>query len=83
MILIDAPSFERELNFFERERMRLLSRAKGKFALIKGEELIGIYDTEIEAVRAGYQRFGNEPFLAKLIAEADIPLNFTAFNLGA
>lgn len=34
-------------------------RRKGKSALIKGEELVGIYDTEIEAVRAGYQRFGN------------------------
>ena len=83
MTVIDAPPFERELSFFERQRMQLLSRAKGKIALIKGEELVGIYDTENEAVRAGYQRFGNEPFLAKLIAEADIPLNFTAFNLGA
>lgn len=83
MTVLDAPPFERELNFFERERMRLLDRAQGKFALIKGEDLVGIFDTEMEAVRAGYKRFGNEPFLAKHIVEADIPLNFTAFNLGS
>ncbi len=83
MAVIDAPQFKRELDYFERERMQLLSRAKGKFAVIKGEELIGVFDTEMDAVRAGYRRLGNEAFLIKHIVEADIPLNFTAFNLGA
>lgn len=83
MTAMDTPDFGRELSFFERERMRLLNRANGKFALVKGEELIGIYDTEMDAVRAGYRQFGNEAFLIKHIVEADIPLNFTAFDLGS
>lgn len=73
---------QQELEFFDRQRLELLSRAPGKYALIKGSELIGIFDTEIEAARAGYRQIGNEPFLIKHIVEADLPLIFTSFNLG-
>ena len=71
-----------ELDFFERQRLDLLERAPGKYALVKGAELIDIFDTELEAVRAGYRRLGNVPFLVKHIVEADVPLVFTTFNLG-
>ncbi|HKR63178.1 MAG TPA: hypothetical protein VJZ00_05545 [Thermoanaerobaculia bacterium] len=71
-----------ELKFFEQERLELLARAPGKYALIKGTELIGIFDSELEAVRAGYRQIGNEAFLVKHIVEADVPLVFTTFNLG-
>lgn len=71
-----------ELDFFESHRLELLERAGGKFALVKGKELIDIFDTETEAIRAGYEHFGNEAFLVKRIVEADVPLNFTSFNLG-
>jgi hypothetical protein len=71
-----------ELDFFEHHRMEWLDRAAGKYALVKGSELIGLFETETEAIRAGYQRFGNEAFLVKHVVEADVPLNFTSFNLG-
>ena len=73
---------QQELDFFERQRLDLLAQAPGKYVLVKGSELIGIFDTELEAIRAGYQKIGNEPFLVKHIVEADIPLKFTSFNLG-
>jgi hypothetical protein len=73
---------EQELAFFERQRLDLLARAPGKYALVKHTELIGIFDSELEAVRAGYRHLGNVPFLVKHIVEADIPLVFTTFNLG-
>jgi hypothetical protein len=75
-------TLQQELDFFERKRLELLGRAAGKYALIKGAELIGVFDTELEAARAGYRQIGNEPFLIKHIVEADIPLVFTSFNLG-
>jgi hypothetical protein len=77
-----TQKLQQELEFFERQRLELLTRAPGKYALIKGSELIGIFDTELEAARAGYRRIGNEPFLIKHIVEADLPLIFTSFNLG-
>jgi hypothetical protein len=71
-----------ELAFFESHRLELVDRAAGKYALVKGSELVGVFETETEAIRAGYQRFGNEAFLVEQIVEADVPLKFTSFNLG-
>jgi len=73
---------ETELRFFETHRAELVREARGKYALVKGEQLIGVYEDPNAAIRAGYEHFGNEPFLVKEILEVDIPLNFTSFNLG-
>jgi hypothetical protein len=74
---------EQELQYFERRRLELLDQAAGKYALVKGSALVGTFESETEAVGAGYRRFGNEEFLVKHIVEADIPLTFATFNLGA
>lgn len=79
---VAAPVLQQELDFFESQRVELFERAPGKYALIKGSTLIGIFDTELEAIRAGYHTIGNEAFLVKQILEADVPLTFTSFNLG-
>ena len=71
-----------ELEYFEAHRAELVRAARGKYALVKGEHLGGIYEDRNDAIRAGYEKFGNEPFLVKEILEVDIPLNFTSFNLG-
>jgi hypothetical protein len=71
-----------ELDLFERVRLCLLDQAAGKYALVKGSELVDTFGSEAEAIREGYRRFRNEPFLVKRILEADVPLNFTSFNLG-
>jgi hypothetical protein len=75
-------TLQTELDVFERLRLSLLDRAPGNYALVKGRELVDTYTNEAEAIREGYRRFGNEPFLVKHIVEADVPLNFTSFNLG-
>lgn len=82
MAAATTSKLQEELEFFERQRLELLDRAPGKYVLIKGTEVIGVFDTEIEAARAGYQQIGNEPFLIKHIVEADVPLIFTSFTLG-
>jgi hypothetical protein len=73
---------QQEQDYFEQRRMELFDQAPGKYALIKGAEVLGVFDSEIEAAGAGYRQIGNEPFLAKHIVEADVPLVFTTFNLG-
>jgi hypothetical protein len=82
MTVAATPVLQQELEFFERHRLELFLRAPGKYALVKQAELIGIFETELDAVRAGYRQIGNEAFLVKHIVEADVPLTFTSFNLG-
>ena len=73
---------ETELRYFNDHRAELLENGAGKFALVKGESLLGVFDSETAAIRHGYQTLGNVSFLVKQITEADIPLTFTSFNLG-
>ncbi|MCC6475755.1 hypothetical protein IT157_01760 [bacterium] len=65
-----------EIKTFEDNRLALLGRAKEKYALVKGDQIVGVYDAKLDAIRQGYQMFGNVPFLVKLVTEVDIPLNF-------
>ena len=82
MAVSHVPELETELRFFNEERSRLMHDAPGKYALVKGDSLIGIFDSETAAIRHGYETLGNVPFLVKKVTEVDIPLNFTSFHLG-
>jgi hypothetical protein len=69
--LADRPPnhpLEREWNFIRRELPRLLAEGhEGKFALVKHEEIIGLYVTNRDALDAGRARFLLEPFLVHQI----------------
>jgi len=71
-----------ELKFFEQHRLELFRENPGKYALVKGTQLLGTFESELDAVGAGFRTIGNEPFLVKQIVEADVPLVFSTFNLG-
>src|SRR5438477_13178672 len=64
-------ALEREMETYRRELPRLLAEGhKGKFVLIKGETVHGIWDTQEEAIRQGYERLDlNEGFLAHEITD--------------
>lgn len=64
---------EKELEYYEKIKDKLLRESKEKVALIKGEELVGVYSNEMEAYEAGVDKFGAEPFLIRLIVEEQRP----------
>lgn len=65
-----------ELDAFWNALPRLIEEAKGRFVLIKGSDVIDTFGTRDDAIKEGYDRFGNVPFLVKEIAELERPLNF-------
>jgi len=69
-----------EIEYFNASRDQLLGRARGKFVLIKGNKLIDTFENQPDALKAGYERFGNEPFLVKQVLEVDVPQNFTSYT---
>jgi hypothetical protein len=75
---MDRTALDKELDFFEANRAMLLGKARGEYALIHGDELIGTFVSKEDAINAGYEKFGNTPFLVKLITEVDEVLNFTS-----
>jgi hypothetical protein len=60
-----------EYEFYRMKKSDLVKQSNGKFALIKEKELVGIFDTDQDAYKAGLLRFGNVPFLIVRIQEAD------------
>jgi hypothetical protein len=57
-----------EWEAYRREVGRLLAEGyEGRHVLMKGEAILGIYDTHDQALEAGYVRFLNQPFLVHQI----------------
>jgi hypothetical protein len=56
-----------ELATYDRHKAELVGSHEGKFVLIHGEEIAGIWDTYQDALAAGYKQFGLQPFFVKQI----------------
>lgn len=73
-----TSTLEKELAAYEAAKPSLLPQALGKFVLIRDGQLVDTFDAESDAIRAGYQKFGNVPFLVKQVTEVDVPDNFVS-----
>lgn len=58
MPITNIPELETELRFFEERRVALVAKAKGKYALVKGDLLAGTFEDRNEAIGAGYEPSG-------------------------
>lgn len=73
---------EQELKIFENNLPEWLKSHSGKFALIKGDELIGFFNTTDEALEVGARRFGLQPFLVRRITAQQEEIRIPALTLG-
>ena len=64
-------ALEQEIRFFEEQKPELLKHHEGKFALVVGKSLLGIFDSHEEAYKAGLARVGNRPMLIKQILRVE------------
>ena len=69
-------SLFREFETFQSHRKQLVKDSIGKFVLIKGENILGVFDDELKAIEEGKKRFKNEPFLVNEITEVDFVVRF-------
>ena len=61
---------EKELSTYDANLIDLLANA-GKYVLISGEKIAGVFETYEEALQAGYEKYDLEPFLVKQINRAE------------
>ena len=71
-----------ELKFYEENKPDLVARHAGRFALVKGGELIGVFATMQEAYSSSIEKFGNVPVLIRQILPADPAHGIPAFTQG-
>jgi hypothetical protein len=65
---------------FGRECARLLESDRGKYVLIRGPRVVGIFSTEADAIRAGYEEFGPVPFFVRQLRPEALRLHFDEFG---
>jgi hypothetical protein len=70
-------ALDRELATYQRLLHSELAAEDGRFALIAGDDLLGVFDSYNDALTAGYQRRGLEPFLVKKVAVVETVAYFT------
>jgi hypothetical protein len=67
------PDLSREDAAFERERKRLMRDHLGKIALVRFDEVVGVFNTFDEATAEAHRRFGWGRMIFCLITERDEP----------
>ncbi len=73
-------ALERERSTYDKNREELL-RQEGKYVVISGDEVAGVWATYRDALAAAYARFGLEPFMVKKI-EAVEQVQFITRTVG-
>jgi hypothetical protein len=67
---------------FEEHKAEWLSRYQERFVLVKGRELIGVFNTIEEALEEGVRHFGLTSFLIKRVEEEEDEVQIPAVTLG-
>lgn len=64
------PNLEKELHTYQ-AKLPELSADEGKFVVIAGDSIVGIYAAYEDALKAGYEHSGMNPFLVKQISTTE------------
>jgi hypothetical protein len=71
-----------ELKTYEENFTALVAAHEGKFVLVHGDRVIGAFDSQLDAITAGYRQLGNVPFLVKQVLRVETPMSFVSNLLG-
>ena len=75
--MTSTTPLETELKTYDAHLAELLTSDAGRHVLIRGETIVGTYDTYGDTLQAGYEKFGLVPFLVKRIQASGHVQNFT------
>jgi len=74
---------DEERRFYESQRERLLGLHEGKYALIQGSKLAGVFDSGKAAYEEGLRQFGNVPMLiVQILRKPPVEFVSPALHLG-
>ncbi len=69
---------EKELETYNKSKPSLQQKyPDGGYVVIKEEEILGVWQTRVDGLKAGFEKYGNVQFLVKDIMERDIVANFS------
>ncbi|HZF12840.1 MAG TPA: hypothetical protein VFE33_28970 [Thermoanaerobaculia bacterium] len=60
-------ALEQELETYRNHLQTLKAEHEGKYVLIHGDQVVDVFSSYDDAIKAGYSKFGLNPFLVKQI----------------
>lgn len=73
---------ERERAFYAAHESEWATVHPGRFVVVKGDRLLGAFDSIEAALAAGAASFGRESFLVRKVGEKQDEINIPAVTLG-
>jgi hypothetical protein len=73
---------EQERHYYAANEPEWLKTDAGRFVVVKGEDLVGVYASQDEALAAGAARFGLSSFLVRRIGDGEQTVTVPALTLG-
>lgn len=70
----EPNAFQDDLAAYEAMRPELEGAYFGKWVLVHGRELVGVFDTFDAAAVEAVQRFGRGPYVIKQVGAAPVPI---------
>ena len=67
---------DREFQTFQQNKPNLVKNHVGKFVLIKDDEIIGIFENELDAIKQGNEQFKDSHFLVNEIIDDKFRIRF-------
>lgn len=69
---------EKELNIFNKVKADLMIKnPNGGFVVIKDEDILGVWESRMDALKSGIEKYGDVPFLVKDINYFNTSIYFT------
>ncbi len=75
-------ALEKERAWYEANKADLLAKHRGKWIVVHGAKLIGVYDNSVEAYNKGVETTQCEEILVRCVVESDEPFSAPALTLG-
>lgn len=73
---------ERERAFYGAHEVEWAAAHPGRFVVVKGEQMLGVFDTMEDALAAGAASFGLDSFLVRKLGQKPDEVNIPALTLG-
>ena len=73
---------EKEITYYLSRKDEFVNDHFGKFVLIKGDKLIGVFNSHTEALSEAARKFGLDSYLIKQILVNDEDIEVPALTLG-
>lgn len=75
---MSGSKLDKELETYKTHKAQLLATVENEFVLIHGSDIVETFETEVDAIKHGYQEFGNVPFLVKKVVRVEHAENFVS-----